>query len=174
MLRACERASSLDLPIFLFGSKAEVVARLSENLRERFPTLRIAGVEPSKFRSLTADERDHLAARIRASGARIVFVGLGCPRQETWAYEMRDRLSVPILAVGAAFDFHAGTLAQAPRWMQDHTLEWLYRLSREPRRLWRRYLGLGPRFIGLVLAQKLRLKRFDPIGREPREELRFG
>ena len=174
MLKVCERAAALGLPIYLYGSSPEVVTRLESNLRHRFPALRVAGAEPSAFRALTEGERDALADRIRASGARIVFVGLGCPRQETWAYEMRDRLSVPILAVGAAFDFHAGTLAQAPRWMQDHSLEWLYRLVREPRRLWRRYLGFGPRFIALVLAQKLRLRRFDPAGRRPREDLRFG
>jgi UDP-N-acetyl-D-mannosaminuronic acid transferase (WecB/TagA/CpsF family) len=87
---------------------------------------------------------------------------------------MRDRLGVPVLAVGAAFDFHAGTLAQAPDWMQDRSLEWLYRLLREPRRLWKRYLGLGPRFIGLVLAQKLGVRRFDSAGSEPLREQRFG
>jgi N-acetylglucosaminyldiphosphoundecaprenol N-acetyl-beta-D-mannosaminyltransferase len=174
MLRVCERAASEGLAVYLFGSGRDVVDRLAANLSARFPRLRVAGAEPSSFRTLSEEERDALAGRIRASGAGIVFVGLGCPRQETWAYEMRDRLGVPVLAVGAAFDFHAGTLAQAPDWMQDRSLEWLYRLLREPRRLWKRYLGLGPRFIGLVLAQKLGVRRFDSAGREPLREQRFG
>lgn len=174
MLEICARAATLGLPIFLFGSTNDVLERLRANLTDRFPGISIAGVEPSRFRTLSPAERDELVGRIAGSGARIVFIGLGCPRQEVWVYEMRDLLPVPLIAVGAAFDFHAGTLPQAPRWMQEYSLEWFYRLVREPRRLWRRYLGLGPRFIALVLAQKLRLRRFDAGGREPSVELRFG
>ncbi|MFY9588076.1 MAG: WecB/TagA/CpsF family glycosyltransferase [Actinomycetota bacterium] len=173
MLRVCGLASEQGFSVFLYGSTKDVLTPLVANLNEQFPALAIAGAEPSRFRTMTVEERDDLAERIRSSGARIVFVGLGCPRQEIWAYEMRERLSMPILAVGAAFDFHAGTLAQAPGWMQDNALEWLYRLGREPQRLWRRYLGLGPRFIGLVLAQKAG-RRFEEEGRVPSDDVRVG
>ena len=114
-----------------------------------------------------------LVARIQRSGARITFVGLGCPRQEVWAYEYRDALSMPIIAVGAAFDFHSGMLRQAPRWMQDRGLEWLFRLKSEPRRLWRRYL-LNPWYVMLILAQGLRLRRFAPIRYAVTHDLSYG
>ena len=112
--------------------------------------------------------------RIHESGARIVFVGLGCPRQEVWTYEYRDELGMPVVAVGAAFDFHAGTTAQAPRWMQDRGLEWLFRFSHEPRRLWRRYVLLNPWYVGLVTTQLLGLRRFSPNLRGPITEVSYG
>jgi N-acetylglucosaminyldiphosphoundecaprenol N-acetyl-beta-D-mannosaminyltransferase len=110
-----------------------------------------------------------IVTRIRDSGAQMVFVGLGCPRQEVWAYEYRDALSMPILAVGAAFDFHAGTKRQAPRWMQNYGLEWVFRLKSEPRRLWRRYVLLNPKYVSLVAGQYLRVRRFSPsVSKLPR------
>lgn len=171
-LRACAEES---LPVYFYGSTEETVERLVANLRERLPDLVVAGAEPSKFRRLSREESGDLTERIRRSEARVVFVGLGCPRQEVWAYEYRDRLSVPILAVGAAFDFHAGTLAQAPDWMQSSGFEWFYRLTREPRRLWRRYLILGPRYLKAVAASAYSGRAPDvllPDGDEP--ELLFG
>lgn len=153
-LRLCEAAAERGLPVFFYGSRPEVLANLSARLTDRFPKLTIAGSQPSRFRQLTEEERLATVADIRSSGAKIVFVGLGCPRQEVWAYEMRDDLSMPILAVGAAFDFHAGTLAQAPAWMQRAGMEWFYRLLREPRRLGRRYLVLGPLYVREVLRQR--------------------
>jgi N-acetylglucosaminyldiphosphoundecaprenol N-acetyl-beta-D-mannosaminyltransferase len=156
-LRLCERAADAGLSVYLFGSRMEVLERLAANLRGRFPMLRIAGMQPSQFRRGTQADSAGLDARISASGADIVLVGLGCPRQEVFAYEHAPRLSRPVIAVGAAFDFHAGLLAQAPRWMQDRGLEWLYRLRMEPRRLWRRYLYLNPLYSLLLAAQKLRL-----------------
>lgn len=172
-LRVCERAAAKGLPIYLYGGTSEQVVALRRRLIQRCAGLRVAGAEPSTFRPISERERDECVDRIRASGARLVLVGLGCPRQEVWVYEHRERLGVPLLAVGAAFAFHAGTLSQAPSWMQDRSLEWLYRLAREPRRLWRRYLGLGPWFVALVMLQLFGLRRFDP-GVEPRGELRFG
>lgn len=145
-MRVCEAAAQTGLPIFLFGSTAEVQARLRQNLLERYPGILLAGSQPSRFRTGTAEEIEADAAAIRASGARLTLCGLGCPRQEVWAYEMRERLGMPILAVGAAFDFLAGNLSMAPAWMQARGLEWLYRLWVEPRRLWRRYLILNPRY----------------------------
>jgi exopolysaccharide biosynthesis WecB/TagA/CpsF family protein len=108
------------------------------------------------------------------SGASIVFVGLGCPKQEMFAFEFRDILKMPILAVGAAFPFLAGKLAQAPSWMQAAGLEWLFRLCSEPRRLWRRYVYLNPLYMFLVLLQALRLSRFATDGQRPVEELSHG
>ncbi|MGI8747562.1 MAG: WecB/TagA/CpsF family glycosyltransferase, partial [Deinococcus sp.] len=120
------------------------------------------GLEASKFRRTTVQEQREIAERIRGSGASAVFVGLGCPRQEVWAYEYRSLLSMPILAVGAAFDFHAGTLSQAPKQMQDAGLEWFYRLTREPGRLWKRYVLLNPLFLWRLLLQAARLRSFSP------------
>jgi exopolysaccharide biosynthesis WecB/TagA/CpsF family protein len=131
-------------------------------------------MEPSKFRRLRPDEKTELAARVRASGASIMFVGLGCPRQETFAYEFRDLLGMPILAVGAAFPFIAGIIPQAPAWMQNAGLEWLYRLLSEPGRLWQRYLFLNPAYLFLVALQALRISKFSTDGQSPRTELLFG
>lgn len=175
MLELCGRAAAEGLAIFLYGSRAEVLDRLRRNLSARAPGLRVAGAEPSRFRRLDPAERLAVAERIRSSGAAITFVGLGCPRQEVWAYEHRETLDMPIVAVGAAFDFHAGTLPQAPRIFQDHGWEWLFRLAHEPRRLWRRYLLLNPLFVALVASQWLHLRRFDPLDLQaPGTDVGFG
>ena len=157
-LKVCAACAEQGVPVFFYGSTREVLFALAQNLRETFPTLKIAGTEPSKFRTLTAAEEQELVALIRSSGARLTFVGLGCPRQEVFAFHFKKRLSMPLLAVGAAFDFHAGGLAQAPEFLQRHGWEWAYRLYREPRRLWRRYLLLNPYYLWLVLRQVLRNK----------------
>lgn len=154
-LRVCDAAAAAGLPVYLYGSTPEVLGDLEAGLRSRFPALQVAGRRPSLFRPASEDEQRQIAAEIVASGARICLVGLGCPRQEVFVYEHRDLLPMPTLAVGAAFDFHAGRVSQAPRWMQDRGLEWLYRLAREPRRLARRYLVLNPRFVVAVAAQRL-------------------
>jgi exopolysaccharide biosynthesis WecB/TagA/CpsF family protein len=137
-LKLCERAQREGLAIYLYGSQIHVLQALALRLKCLFPRLIVAGWEPSRFRSLSAEEAQEADSRIRASGARITLVGLGCPRQEVWVYEHREALSMPTLAVGAAFDFHAGRLPQAPMLLQRIGLEWAYRLVREPRRLWRR------------------------------------
>lgn len=172
-LEVIARAVPEKLPVYFYGSKKEVLDLLCANLRQHFPGLLIAGAEPSKFGRISPETADEIALRIRQSGARIVFAGLGCPRQEVWAYEFRDRLKLPILAVGAAFPFLAGTLRFAPKWMQDRGLEWLFRLCSEPRRLWRRYLLLSPAYIVLVLCQWLGFD-FVPDGVPPESEILFG
>lgn len=175
MLALCERCASDGIPIYLYGSNQLVLAGLQNRLKERFPTLRIAGAQPSRFRRITPDEKAQIVSDIRGSGARLVFVGLGCPQQEVWAYEFRDALSMPVVAVGAAFDFHAGTVPQAPPTLQRAGLEWLYRFSHEPRRLWRRYALLNPLYIVMVTAQGIGLRRFDGSpGTRPDHELNFG
>lgn len=157
----CERAAERDIPIYLYGSLPETVALLRKRLGALFPKLVIAGARPSLFRSATEQERLQIADEIRASGARLVLVGLGCPRQEIWIYENRDLLSMPLVGIGSAFDTNAGVIEQAPLWMQQRGVEWVWRLRCEPRRLWRRYLFLNPLYLTLLAAEKLRLTRFD-------------
>jgi len=174
-LRVCEAAATRGLSVFFYGSQPAVLAALTQNLQARIRGLRVAGSEPSRFRQLSDREQMELADRIRNSGASIVFVGLGCPRQEVWIYEMGHLLSLPLIAVGAAFDFHAGALRQAPPSWQRVGLEWLFRLGCEPRRLWRRYLTLNPRYLRLVMMQALHLRTFRPVcDGEPPEFLRHG
>jgi N-acetylglucosaminyldiphosphoundecaprenol N-acetyl-beta-D-mannosaminyltransferase len=161
------------LPVYFYGSTKDVLALLCGNIQQKFPKLQIAGATPSTFGRITPQAADHIRDQIKQSGAQIVFVGLGCPRQEVWAYEFRDRLNIPILAVGAAFPFLAGTLRQAPQWMQDRGLEWLFRLCMEPRRLWRRYLVLSPAYLFLVACQWMGF-RFQANGSRPTQEILCG
>lgn len=140
------------IPIYLYGSSPEVIELLQQKLSARFPALPIAGAESPPFRALTPEEDDAVVRRINDSGAGIVFIGLGCPKQDHFAADHADRIRAVQVCVGAAFDFHAGAKPMAPRWMQRHGLEWLYRLSREPRRLWRRYLETNLIFVAKWLA----------------------
>ena len=140
MLKTCEAAAENGIPIFLFGGKQELLDDLKESLTRKFPSIVIADTMPSKFRRVDAQEKLEIINTINSSGAGITFVGLGCPRQEVWTYEFKDHLKMPVLAVGAAFNFHAGQLDQAPKFFQDFGLEWFYRLAKEPKRLWQRYL----------------------------------
>lgn len=160
--RLYESAADEGLPIYFYGSTPEVLSALCANLQRRFPALAIAGAEPSKFRRLDTVELEEVAQRIRASGARMAFVGLGCPRQEVFAYELRDAVSMPVIAVGAAFDYHAGLVDEPPRWIQARGLHWAYRLIQNPKRLWRRYLLLNPEYLARFLAQKVGLWSPDP------------
>jgi exopolysaccharide biosynthesis WecB/TagA/CpsF family protein len=154
MLKVCEQATANHLPVFLYGSTSLVLDRLSRNLTLQLPGLVIAGIQPDRFRDATPEEDEEDARRINQSGARIVLVGRGCPRQEKWVGEHLGRIQAAMIAVGAAFDFHAGTLPQAPKILQDYGLEWAFRLAMEPRRLWRRYLILNPLFV-LSFSQQL-------------------
>ena len=174
-LKVCEQAAAENLSVYLYGSRQEILEKLEANLLRQFPKLKIAGKQPSRFRQLTAEEQIEIAGEIRDSGASIVLVGLGCPRQETWVFENRDLLPLPLLAVGAAFDFHAGIVPQAPEWMQRRGLEWLFRLAREPRRLFHRYVVLNPLYLTLLFLQmaKLRTPALDETV-APTTRLRFG
>jgi N-acetylglucosaminyldiphosphoundecaprenol N-acetyl-beta-D-mannosaminyltransferase len=161
MARYCARAARSGTPAFLYGGRSEaVLVELAVRLRTRFPGLELVGGHSPPFREPTPQEDEEVAARIDASGAQVVWVGIGQPRQEQWMARMRPRLAAPMLiAVGAAFDFHAGLVSQAPRWMQRSGLEWAYRLSREPRRLWRRYAHQNPRFLAGFTRQYIRHRR---------------
>jgi N-acetylglucosaminyldiphosphoundecaprenol N-acetyl-beta-D-mannosaminyltransferase len=149
MARACARAAETGRTMYLYGGRNQgALVQLTLNLRRRFPGLKIVGGYSPPHRPLSAEEEAAVAAEINHSGADIVWVGIGVPKQEKWMARMRDRLDAPVLVgVGAAFDFHAGLVPQAPPMMQDHGLEWAYRLVQEPRRLWRRYLRYNPRFV---------------------------
>ncbi len=143
----CERCATGGIPVYFYGSTEGTLAALAKRLRIVFPGLGIAGMESPPFRPLSVEEDAASVERINASGAGIVFVGLGCPKQECWMAEHRGRVNAVMIGVGAAFDFHAGTIRRAPQWMQNTGLEWLHRLCSEPRRLWRRYLVTNTLFV---------------------------
>jgi len=153
MLRLCRRAAEKGVSIYLYGSEPPVLEALQRNLKQKFPDLVIAGAEAPPFRPLTKEEDEETVQRINASGAGIVFIGLGAPKQDVFAYEHRDRINGVQVCVGAAFDFHAGNKRTAPSWMQKRGLEWLFRLSQEPRRLWRRYLVTNTLFVQKLISQ---------------------
>jgi N-acetylglucosaminyldiphosphoundecaprenol N-acetyl-beta-D-mannosaminyltransferase len=161
MAAFCARAARNGTPIYLYGGRSEeALALLTDRLGERFPGLNVAGGSSPPFRVLTPAEEEHVVAEIDASGAQVVWVGTGQPKQERWMSAMRPRLRAPLLVgVGAAFDFHAGIVPQAPAWMQRGGLEWTYRLAHEPRRLWRRYASQNPRFVAGFARQYLRERR---------------
>jgi N-acetylglucosaminyldiphosphoundecaprenol N-acetyl-beta-D-mannosaminyltransferase len=149
----CAAAADAGIPVGFFGGTAAVLDALSANMRQRFPKLQIAYRWSPPFRPLSPEEEDRVTGDVAASGARILFVGLGTPKQELWMAGHRGRLPAVMVGVGAAFDFLAGAKKQAPRWMQGLGLEWLFRFTQEPRRLWRRYLFGNPRFVVLFIAQ---------------------
>jgi N-acetylglucosaminyldiphosphoundecaprenol N-acetyl-beta-D-mannosaminyltransferase len=161
MAHHCAHAAGAGTPIYLYGGRSpEALELLRTRLVERFPGLRIVGGWSPPFRSLTPKERGRVAREIDACGAQVVWVGTGQPKQEQWMHRMRPRLRAPLLVgVGAAFDFHAGLVRQAPPWMQGAGLEWSYRLMREPRRLWRRYARYNPRFLVGFARQYARHRR---------------
>lgn len=149
----CAGAAREGIGVYLFGSTAETLRRMRESLTRRHPGLVVAGSQPDRFREATAGEDAADVARINASGAGIVLVGRGCPRQERWVAAHHGRVHAAMLGVGAAFDYHAGTLRRAPGWMQRAGLEWVHRLAQEPRRLARRYLVTNATFTWLVGRQ---------------------
>jgi N-acetylglucosaminyldiphosphoundecaprenol N-acetyl-beta-D-mannosaminyltransferase len=162
MAKYCARAARAGTPIYLYGGRHDDDARelLARRLRERFPGLAIVGSSSPPFRELTPAEDEREIEAINSSGAAVVWVGTGQPKQERWMCEMRPRLRAPLLiGVGAAFDFHAGLVKQAPPWMGRNGLEWAYRLYREPRRLWRRYARYNPRFVLAFARQYARHRR---------------
>jgi exopolysaccharide biosynthesis WecB/TagA/CpsF family protein len=155
MLHLIKEAASRQVPVFFYGSKQQTLNLLQKNLMQDFPSLIIAGAQEDRFREATPEEKKIDQDTIACSGAKLVFVGRGCPRQERWVAENRNHIPAVLVAVGAAFDFHAGTVKQAPPFLQDRGLEWLFRLSQEPQRLWKRYLFTNSQFIFLILRKLL-------------------
>ncbi len=144
---------------YIYGSTPETLAALQEKLEEMAPQAEIVGVYSPPFRDMTQEESAAAMEAIRSSGADVVWVGLGMPKQELWMHEIRPELpGIALLGVGAAFDFLAGTKKQAPAWMQKAGLEWLFRLIQEPRRLWRRYVWNNPAYAVLLTLQVIKHK----------------
>lgn len=156
MWRLCEQAAREGVSIGLYGATQPVLDKLGEILRQAFPALNIAYSVSPPFRALSAEEDAQVCADINRSGAGLLFVGLGCPKQEKWIAQHRGRVDAVMLGVGAAFDYHAGTLKRAPEWMRSSGLEWLHRVSTEPRRLWRRYLVTNSIFIATSVSEWFR------------------
>jgi N-acetylglucosaminyldiphosphoundecaprenol N-acetyl-beta-D-mannosaminyltransferase len=161
MLELCRRSPGRGYRHFFYGGKPGVVATLAARLQEQFPGLSVVGTISPPFRPLTESELTEDIRLINESQADVVWVGLGSPKQELWVTENRSRLHAPLLlAVGAAFDFHAGSVRQAPRWVRAAGGEWLFRLCTQPRRLWRRYVVQLAQFLGLLTLQVTRLRKF--------------
>ena len=156
MLAACERSPSEGWRHYFYGGAEGVAHALAQKLKVEYPGLQVVGTECPPFRPLTEEETDQMVNRIQKSGADIVWIGLGCPKQEIWMHDHVHRFKGAVLiGVGAAFDFHTGRIERAPAWMRNHGLEWLHRLASEPRRLWRRYFVYAPRFVILSLVETL-------------------
>ena len=161
MSRACARAASSGRRFYLYGGRNQgALVQLALNLRQRYPGVQIVGGYSPPHRPLTGEEHRAVVEEINRSHADVVWIGIGVPKQEKWMARLRGELDAPVLVgVGAAFDFHAGLVSQAPNWMQESGLEWAYRLAREPRRLWRRYLRYNPRFMGAFARQLVHYHR---------------
>jgi N-acetylglucosaminyldiphosphoundecaprenol N-acetyl-beta-D-mannosaminyltransferase len=158
MLEVLAKAEELGWSSFFYGGAPEVPELLVSRLRARFPGLKVAGTYSPPFRPLSDEEAVGVTRMINESGATLVWVGLSTPKQEHWMYRFRPHLEAPILfGVGAAFDFHSGRISQAPSWMQQSGFEWLYRLYKEPRRLWKRYMTNNPRFVVSITRRNPRL-----------------
>lgn len=146
-----EKTENTEISHYFYGSTQETIDALGQRLKERYPNLKIAGMESPPFRPLTEQEDREAIERINRSGASIVWVGLGAPKQEEWMYAHRGKINAVMLGVGAGFDFHAGTVKRAPQWMREHYLEWLYRLMQDPKRLWKRYVETNAKFVFLSI-----------------------
>ena len=153
MLAWCDRAAKERLPIYLYGGTDRTLQNLVQNLQQRFPNLLISGTHAPPFRPLAPAEEAADIEAIHQSGTAVVFVGLGCPKQEEWMARQHGKLNAVMIGVGAAFSFHSGEVSQAPRWMMNWGFEWAYRLWQEPRRLWRRYMVNNTAFLILFGLQ---------------------
>jgi N-acetylglucosaminyldiphosphoundecaprenol N-acetyl-beta-D-mannosaminyltransferase len=161
MLELCRRSADRGYRHFFYGGAPDVVATLVDRLQQQFPGLSVAGTCSPPFRPLTEKELDEDVRQINDSHADVVWIGLGTPKQEIWMADNRSRLRAPlVLGVGAAFDFHAGSVRQAPRWLRAAGGEWFFRLCTQPRRLWRRYVVQLAQFLGLLTLQIARLREF--------------
>ncbi|HEX4957471.1 MAG TPA: WecB/TagA/CpsF family glycosyltransferase [Lacibacter sp.] len=154
-LEVLKQANAKNLKVFLFGSTELTLQKFTLFITTMFPEVEICGIHIDRFREATPEEDAADIRKINESGANIVLVGRGCPRQEIWVSDHLGKINAAMMAVGAAFDFHAGVIKQAPRWMQQRGLEWLYRLVKEPKRLWKRYLITNSFFIYLVIKKIL-------------------
>ena len=168
MERLLVDAQSRGLGVYVYGTTDRTLQALQTALHMAYPDLRIVGMHAPPFRPLSPEEDAADIARIHASGAHLVMTGLGCPKEDRWMFEHRGRVQAVMLGIGAGIDFHAGTVARAPTWMRDHGLEWLFRLTQEPRRLWRRYLVNNTLFVVGAMRQFARHRPVHRNGDSPR------
>jgi len=161
MKHVYEASARAGVSVGFYGSTPETLKALIDNLTDRIPNLKVGYTYSPPFRSLTPEEDETIVKEINASKIKILFVGLGCPKQERWMAAHCNRVQAVMIGVGAGFDFFAGTVKQAPKWMMRMGLEWLFRLCMEPKRLWRRYLYNNPRFLGLAALQLLKVRDFN-------------
>lgn len=161
MWEGCAQAAANGTPIYLYGGTQATLDRLQARLRAAFPDIRIVGATSPPFRPLSPEEDQQIVADMNASGAGLVWVGLGCPKQEAWLRDHRGRIHAVMLGVGAAFDFHAGAVKRAPAWMQERGLEWVHRLAQDPRRLAIRYMVGNSRFAFEVLSRLMSGRRLS-------------
>jgi N-acetylglucosaminyldiphosphoundecaprenol N-acetyl-beta-D-mannosaminyltransferase len=161
MIMLCRHAADEGLSVGFYGGKQEVIDAIKARAAKEMPGLKIVYAFSPPFRPLTAEEDERITAEINAAAPDLLFMGLGCPKQENWMAAHRDKLTAVMLGVGASFDFFAGNVKESPEWLGALGLEWLYRLTQEPKRLWRRYLILNPRFMWLAATQVFGLKKFD-------------
>lgn len=157
-LYVCKAAAQQNIAIGLYGGTSESLERFTAFLKKQFPRIRIVCQIAPPFRPITLEENSLYTQQIVASGAQILLVGIGCPKQEFWMAAHNHLIPAVMLGVGAAFDFHSGQVKQAPEWMQNIGLEWLFRLIQEPKRLWKRYMYNNPRFVLFFLSQLLTSK----------------
>jgi len=155
-----EATQNSEVSHYFYGSTLETIEALKKNVLKQFPNLKIAGMESPPFRPLTEAEDEETICRINESGASIVWVGLGAPKQEEWMYAHREKVNALMLGVGAGFDFHAGTVKRAPEWMRNHYLEWLYRLWQDPKRLWKRYVETNIKFVFMSIPDSFTWKKY--------------
>jgi len=155
----CEVAAKEGIEVGFYGSSPEILEKLVSNLKGKFPELNVVCAISPPYRTLTNEETEHYTNEINESGAKILFVGLGCPKQEKWMKAHKNKIHSVMLGVGAAFDFHSGSTRVAPPWMQKIGMEWFYRLLQDPKRLWKRYVKHNPRFIVFGLFQLVREQR---------------
>ncbi len=161
MIALCEYAEKNNLKVGFYGGRQEVIDSILERAERDFPKLQVAYAYSPPFRRLTEKENAEIVEEINNSETQILYVGLGCPKQENWMSAHKNKLGAIMLGVGASFDFYAGNVKESPEWMGKLGLEWLYRLTQEPRRLWKRYIILNPRFLWLAMLQLSGLKKFD-------------
>lgn len=157
MLALCKQAQEKRVSLFLFGSTNETLVQIQQHLSEDFPSLQIAGTLSPPFRPLSEAENKAIARKINQSGAGLVFVSLGCPKQERWMSLQRGQVRAVMVGLGGAFPVYAGNKRWAPSWVRRHGLEWCYRLTQDPRRLWKRYASTIPPFVGLALIQVVKV-----------------
>ena len=166
MAELWKATENTEISHYFYGSTPETIEALEKNLKKEYPGIKIAGMEAPPFRPLTEVEDAEAVARINQSGAAIVWVGLGAPKQEKWMYEHRGKVNALMLGVGAGFDFHAGTVKRAPAWMRKHYLEWLYRLIQDPKRLWKRYVQTNGKFLLISVKDAFVWKKYVDEGRK--------